>query len=75
MPAGTFTMGTDADAIAALEAQSPPPWVSQEFPSEQPAHEVTLTSGFWLDRTEVHERRVRCVRRRRRRHGPGEWSE
>jgi len=46
-------MGTDAAAIQALEAQSPPPWVSQEFPSEQPAHEVTLTSGYWLDTTEV----------------------
>ncbi len=53
VPAGTFTMGTDADAIAALEAESPPPWVSQEFASEQPAHDVTLTSGYWLDRTEV----------------------
>ena len=72
MPAGTFTMGTDADAIAALEAQSPPPWVSQEFPSEQPAHEVTLTSRLLARPDRGHERRVRCVRRRRRLHGPGE---
>ena len=53
VPAGTFTMGTDAAAIAALEGQSPPAWVSREFPSEQPAHAVTLTSGYWIDTTEV----------------------
>ena len=52
-PAGTFTMGTDAKAIAALEAQSPPDWVASEFPSEQPAHEVTLTKGYWIDKNEV----------------------
>ena len=46
-------MGTDAKAIAALEAQSPPDWVSPEFPSEQPAHEVTLTKGYWIDKDEV----------------------
>jgi formylglycine-generating enzyme required for sulfatase activity len=53
VPAGTFTMGTDAKAIAALEAQSPPDWVAPEFPSEQPAHEVTLTKGYWIDKDEV----------------------
>ena len=53
VPAGTFTMGTDAKAIAALEEQSPPDWVTPEFPSEQPAHEVTLTKGYWIDKDEV----------------------
>ena len=53
VPAGTFTMGTDAAAIAALTAENPPPWVASEFPSEQPAHEVTLTKGYWIDRDEV----------------------
>jgi formylglycine-generating enzyme required for sulfatase activity len=53
VPAGTFTMGTDAKAIAALEAQSPPDWVTPEFPSEQPAHMVTLTKGYWIDKDEV----------------------
>ena len=53
VPAGTFTMGTDAKTIAALEAQSPPDWVTPEFPSEQPAHEVTLTKGYWIDKDEV----------------------
>src|SRR5687768_17325219 len=27
VPAGTFTMGTDAEAIATLTAADPPPWV------------------------------------------------
>jgi formylglycine-generating enzyme required for sulfatase activity len=53
VPAGTFTMGTDAEAIAALTAADPPPWVASEFPSEQPAHQVTLTKGYWIDRDEV----------------------
>jgi formylglycine-generating enzyme required for sulfatase activity len=55
VPAGTFLMGTDAAAIAELEAAdpAPPAWVASEFPSEQPAHEVTLTSGYWIDTTEV----------------------
>ncbi|MFL5675823.1 MAG: SUMF1/EgtB/PvdO family nonheme iron enzyme, partial [Chloroflexota bacterium] len=53
VPAGTFTMGTDAKAIAALEKQSPPAWVASEFPSEVPAHEVTVSKGYWIDKTEV----------------------
>src|SRR3954471_11254753 len=53
VPAGTFTMGTDAKAIAALERQSPPAWVASEFPSEVPAHEVTVSKGYWIDKTEV----------------------
>ena len=46
-------MGTDAKAIAALTAENPPAWVASEFPSEQPAHEVTLSKGYWIDRDEV----------------------
>ncbi len=53
VPAGTFTMGTDAGAIAALTAAGPPPWIAGEFPSEQPAHEVRLTTGYWIDTDEV----------------------
>jgi formylglycine-generating enzyme required for sulfatase activity len=53
VPAGTFTMGTEGKAIAALEAQSPPDWVTPEFPSEQPSHDVTLTKGYWIDKNEV----------------------
>ena len=53
VPAGTFRMGTSAAAIAALLKASPPDWVATELPSEQPAHDVTLTRGYWIDRTEV----------------------
>jgi formylglycine-generating enzyme required for sulfatase activity len=53
VPAGTFRMGTDAAAIEVLRAAGPPSWVVGEFAIEQPAHEVRLTSGFWIDRTEV----------------------
>ena len=53
VPAGTFTMGTSAAAIAKLQAGDPPPWVASEFPSEQPQHKVTLTRGYWIDRDEV----------------------
>lgn len=53
VPAGTFTMGTDAAAIARLKAASPPPWVTPALDAEAPAHEVELTSGYWIDRTEV----------------------
>jgi formylglycine-generating enzyme required for sulfatase activity len=53
VPAGTFTMGTSAEEIAALEAAGPPAWLSGAFATEQPAHEVTITDGFWIDRYEV----------------------
>jgi formylglycine-generating enzyme required for sulfatase activity len=49
-------MGTAAAAIEALMAQSPPDWVSEAFASEQPAHQVTLTSGYWIDACEVTNR-------------------
>jgi formylglycine-generating enzyme required for sulfatase activity len=55
VPAGSFTMGSDDAAIGALATAdpSPPPWVAAEFASEQPAHEVRLTEGYWIDRDEV----------------------
>jgi formylglycine-generating enzyme required for sulfatase activity len=53
VPAGSFRMGTSAAAIAELEAMAPPAWVASEFPSEQPDHDVTLSSGYWIDRDEV----------------------
>jgi formylglycine-generating enzyme required for sulfatase activity len=56
VPAGSFTMGTDPAAIAKLTAANPPDWVASEFPSEQPPHEVQLTKGYWIDRTEVSNR-------------------
>jgi formylglycine-generating enzyme required for sulfatase activity len=56
VPAGTFRMGTDAAAIASLSKASPPPWVAKGFPSEGPAHKVSLTKGYWIDRREVTNR-------------------
>jgi formylglycine-generating enzyme required for sulfatase activity len=53
VPAGSFTMGTDAKAITALKVAGPPDWVASEFPSENPAHKVALTHGYWIDRFEV----------------------
>jgi formylglycine-generating enzyme required for sulfatase activity len=55
VPAGTFTMGSDDASIQALRASQPPPpeFVAGEFASEQPAHEVELTQGYWIDKYEV----------------------
>jgi len=53
VPAGTFKMGTDAAAITQLKAAGPPDWVEPALDAEAPAHEVTLTSGYWIDKTEV----------------------
>ena len=53
VPAGSFTMGTSETDIAKLKAQKPPDWVAPALDAEAPAHEVTLTKGYWIDRTEV----------------------
>ncbi len=50
---GTFMMGTSAGEAAAVLAQSPPDFVKNELPSEQPKHSVVLTRGYWIDRFEV----------------------
>ena len=47
VPGGTFRMGADKGSA------TPPAWAVNEFPSEQPAHEVAITRGYWLDTTEV----------------------
>lgn len=48
VPAGSFVMGsTDT---AGLEI---PEWAEATWRSEQPAHEVKITHGFWIDRYEV----------------------
>src|SRR5262245_55819805 len=53
VPAGSFTMGTSQADIAKLKAQRPPDWVVPALDAEAPAHKVTLTKGYWIDRTEV----------------------
>jgi formylglycine-generating enzyme required for sulfatase activity len=53
VPAGSFLMGTDDATIQELLALNPPAWVQREFASEQPQHEVHLTTGYWIDKYEV----------------------
>ena len=51
VPAGTFLMGTDdTDPTGPVE---PPSWALSELAAERPQHEVALSSGFWIDTTEV----------------------
>jgi formylglycine-generating enzyme required for sulfatase activity len=51
VPAGCFQMGTVVpEGFAGLK---PPSWAAQEIESEQPAHEVCVTTGYWIDRYEV----------------------
>jgi formylglycine-generating enzyme required for sulfatase activity len=53
VPAGMFKMGTDKATVTALRAMNPPSWVARELTSEEPQHQVTLTSGYWIDKYEV----------------------
>ncbi|MGI9641420.1 MAG: formylglycine-generating enzyme family protein [Acidimicrobiia bacterium] len=47
VPAGVFTQGTES-----TKGLNPPSWAEQELRSEQPAHQVEITTGYWID---VHE--------------------
>lgn len=47
VPAGTFTMGADTSTAKR------PAWALNEALSEQPAHPVALSRGYWIDTTEV----------------------
>jgi len=49
VPPGAFVMGTDA----LPEGVEPPKWAAAELASEKPAHQVTLTRGYWIDKLEV----------------------
>ncbi|MBI5958698.1 MAG: SUMF1/EgtB/PvdO family nonheme iron enzyme [Chloroflexi bacterium] len=53
VPACFFMMGIIQEQIDQLQTQDLPAWVSRALPSESPAHEVCLTEGYWIDRTEV----------------------
>jgi len=48
VPAGTFLMGT-----ADTSGLDRPVWAARELQSEQPQHEVEITSGYWIDTYEV----------------------
>ena len=47
VPGGTFTMGADNTAA------KPPTWARNEALTEQPAHAVTISRGYWIDTNEV----------------------
>ena len=53
VPAGKFLMGTAEASIPALKSQNPPKFILGELASEQPQHEVRLTTGYWIDKYEV----------------------
>ena len=51
VPAGSFLIGTDeSDPTGEL---APPTWARFELASERPQHEVALSAGYWIDKTEV----------------------
>ena len=51
VPSGSFVIGTDeTDPTGEL---APPTWARFELASERPAHEVALSAGYWIDKTEV----------------------
>ncbi len=58
--AGSFQMGTDEESNRALMEQNPPAFVVGEFASEQPRHEVRLTSGYWIDKYEITNQAFRA---------------
>jgi formylglycine-generating enzyme required for sulfatase activity len=57
LPAGTFLMGSTPEEVAAAANASPGWWSEQDKAAalsvEQPRHRVTLTTPFWIGRTEV----------------------
>jgi len=53
VPAGSFRMGSSEQEAQAVIALKAPAWVVAELASEQPQHEVRLTSGYWIDKYEV----------------------
>jgi formylglycine-generating enzyme required for sulfatase activity len=53
VPPGCFMMGTTVEQGRAALALNPPAWVRGRLGNEQPAHEVCLSKGYWIDRTEV----------------------
>src|SRR5689334_4262802 len=53
VPAGCFLMGTTPEQNKVVRDTRPPAFIISELPSEQPQHEVCLTSGYWIDSTEV----------------------
>jgi formylglycine-generating enzyme required for sulfatase activity len=54
VPAGCFLMGSTDEQIAALTSDKTlHPVLRRSIESEKPQHKVCLTSGYWIDKTEV----------------------
>jgi formylglycine-generating enzyme required for sulfatase activity len=53
VPAGCFVMGTSEEQATYAESLEAPSWAADRISSEQPAHEVCLTAGYWIDKYEV----------------------
>ncbi len=53
VPSGCFLMGTsDVEVTYALTLDAPT-WAAGRLPSEQSQHEVCISTGYWIDTTEV----------------------
>ncbi len=75
VPAGSFQMGSDEAALAALKALNPPGFVLGELASEQPQHEVQITKGYWIDKYEVTNRAFKAFVDDGGYHDKALWSE
>lgn len=53
VPAGCFMRGTTDEQYEVALAAGRPFWATRAFRSEQPAHEVCLSKGYWIDKFEV----------------------
>ena len=53
VPAGCFLMGTSDAEREYAETLEAPAWAKGRLSSEQAQHEVCLSTGYWIDKTEV----------------------
>ncbi len=53
VPAGCFIMGTTDEQGEYASTLEAPVWARGRISTEQPAHEVCITKGYWLDKYEV----------------------
>ena len=53
VPAGCFIMGTTDEQAEYARTLEAPFWALGRLTSEQPAHEVCITKGYWIDKYEV----------------------
>lgn len=53
VPSGCFMMGTSEDEAEYAGTLDAPSWARGRLTSEQVQHEVCLSAGYWIDKTEV----------------------